>query len=282
MQALAVHRSRKLIPEFRVLRPRSAAEAAALQAGNADAAFMAGGIDLINRLKFGAGIATVVHLGAVPGLRDIAETEQGLMIGAGVTHLELEESPLIRARLPTLAETWSTVANIRIRVKGTVGGNVMARDPGYDLAPALMAAGARLAFVGCDGATRRVDAAALTDVAGRPVAQPGLLTTIELPDPARLKLALDRTLRPILSLALGLDVADGRVRGGRVAFGCAFSAPFVVAVPIDAGPPAAIARAVATMLPDPVSDRHASAAYRRRMAEVLLRRNLVALMERAP
>jgi CO/xanthine dehydrogenase FAD-binding subunit len=103
------------------------------------------------------------------------------------------------------------------------------------------------------------------------------------------RLAIERSLRPILSLAVGLDVDAGRIRGGRAAFGCAFAAPLAVALPLGAADtPAALARAageiagaVAAGLPEPVSDRHASAGYRRRMAAVLLRRTLAALAERA-
>src|SRR5580704_15098618 len=101
MERLAVHRSRKLIPDFSLLRPRSAEEAVALQARAPETTlFMAGGIDVINRLKFGAPVATLVHLGAVPGLDDIVETEDGLIIGAAVTHDALQGSAPVQARLP--------------------------------------------------------------------------------------------------------------------------------------------------------------------------------------
>ena len=51
---LAVHRSRKLIPEFRLHRPRSAAEAVAMKAAaGPGAVYMAGGIDVVNRMKSG-------------------------------------------------------------------------------------------------------------------------------------------------------------------------------------------------------------------------------------
>jgi aerobic carbon-monoxide dehydrogenase medium subunit len=296
MPSLAIHRSRKLIPPFRLLRPRAAAEAAALQAETqveapGGAVFMAGGIDLINRLKFGAPVETVIHLGAVAGLGEIVETETGLTIGAGVTHDQLQTSPAIRARLPTLAETWGTVGNIRVRLKGTVGGNLMARDPAYDFAPAVMAAGAQLRFVAAEGAVRRIPASGLSDAAGRPAPQAGLLTAIELPRPATLRLEFDRSLRPALSLAIGLDLEGeldtARVVGGRVAIGCAFAAPMARALPL-AGPltlrelgrvAGDVAHALAAGLPEPATDNHASAAYRRRMVEVLLRRGLVALAE---
>ena len=62
--SLAVHRSRKLIPEFRLHRPRSAAEAVALKAAaGAGAVFMAGGIDVVNRMKFGVPVTDLIHLG---------------------------------------------------------------------------------------------------------------------------------------------------------------------------------------------------------------------------
>ena len=268
MTMLAVHRSRKLICDFALLRPRSAEEAAALQArAPATSLFLAGGIDVINRLKFGTPVDSVIHLAGVPGLRDIVETADGLVIGAAVTHDQLQASALVRARLPALADTWSAVGNIRIRLKGTLGGNLMAREPAYDFALAAMAAGAQLRFVEGDGQVRRIAAADLTDGAGRPVPQSGLLTAIELPQGVRLE--FDRALRPILSLALGI-ARDG---AGCVAIGCAYAAP--LAVPLMRGEsPAEIARATVAGLPEPVSDHHASGAYRKRMIELLLRRRL--------
>jgi aerobic carbon-monoxide dehydrogenase medium subunit len=282
MTLLAVHRSRKLIPDFSLLRPRSAEEACAMQARAPEASlFMAGGIDVINRLKFGAPVAALVHLGAVPGLDEITETPDGLTIGAAVTHDALQRSALVRARLPALAAIWSEVGNIRIRLKGTLGGNVMAREPAYDVMPALMAAGALLRFLGADGAIRRIEAASLTDAVGRPVPQTGLLTAIELP--ARgLALGFDRSLRPMLSLAVGLDGEAGKLTGGRIGSGCAFAAPLGATLPLGgmasldelARAAGDVARAVAAGLPEPASDLHAGGAYRRRMVEVLLRRRL--------
>jgi len=70
--SLAVHRSRKLIPEFRLHRPNSPVEAVALKAAaGADAVFMAGGIDVVNRMKFGAPASEVIHLGRLDDLNRI-------------------------------------------------------------------------------------------------------------------------------------------------------------------------------------------------------------------
>jgi aerobic carbon-monoxide dehydrogenase medium subunit len=278
--SLAVHRSRKLIPEFRLHRPHSPAEAVALKAAaGADAVFMAGGIDVVNRMKFGVPVTEVIHLARVDGLDRIEERDGGLQLGALVTHDGLVTSPQVGARLPSLTRTWPDVANIRIRCKGTIGGNIMAGDPTYDFALAAMAADAQLHFLALDGTTMVF--AAADGVAKHD----GLLTAIVFPFGSTLRLLFDRSLRPIVTLVLGLDFTDGRITGGRTAIGCAYPVLIAAKLPLNEPlPPAELARraaplaeAVAAGLPEPVGDHHASTVYRRRMIEVLLRRNLSAV-----
>jgi aerobic carbon-monoxide dehydrogenase medium subunit len=273
-----------MIPAFRLRRPGSAAEAVAMQSESGDGAvFMAGGIDLINRMKFGEPVAEVIYLGGLTELCTITETERGLRLGTLVTHYQLETSAPVRTHFPELTQTWHDVANIRIRCKGTIGGNIMAADPDYDFALAAMAAGAQLDFLGADGAYRTVPAMKLS---GSP--PHGLLTAITFPSPARLRLAFDRSLRPAVKLAVGLDLEVGKVAAGRVSIGCAFAAPVAATLPLDEPlPPRKVAQKAATLahdlaasLPEPLSDRHGSARYRRRMIEVLLRRNLGTLVDR--
>jgi aerobic carbon-monoxide dehydrogenase medium subunit len=278
--SLAVHRSRKLIPEFRLHRPRSAMEAVALKAAaGTGAVFMAGGTDVVNQMKFGVPVTEVIHLGSIVGLDRVEEREGGLRLGALVTHDRLATSPQVGARLPSLAQTWPDVANIRIRCKGTIGGNIMAGDPSYDFALAAVAADAQLHFLSLDGGP--VVFAAVDGVAN----QDGLLTAIEFPLGSTLRLLFDRSLRPIVTLALGLDFVDGRITGGRAAIGCAYPVPIAAKLPFDAPLPPAelahraapLAQAVAAELPEPLGDHHGSSGYRRRMIELLLRRNLGAV-----
>ena len=277
---LAVHRSRKLIPDFRLHRPRSAGEAVAIKAAaGPGTVYMAGGIDLVNRMKSGLPISEVVHLGSVAGLDGIEEVEGGLRLGALITHDQLTTSPLVQARLPALAQTWPDVANIRIRCKGTIGGNIMAGDPAYDFALAVLAGDARLHFFTADGSTQNVSAAEPGEVL-----LDGLLTAISMPSGSALRLIFDRSLRPIVTLALGLDIGEGGNTGGRVAIGCAYAAPLTVGLPLDeplslgelAHRAGRLAKEVATGLPAPLTDRHATSDYRRRMIELLIHRNLSA------
>jgi carbon-monoxide dehydrogenase medium subunit len=277
---LAVHRSRKLIPEFRLHRPRSAAEAVAMKAAaGPGAVYMAGGIDVVNRMKSGLAVSDVIHLGGVAGLDRIEEFEDGLRLGALVTHDQMATSPLVQARLPVLSQTWPDVGNIRIRCKGTIGGNIMARNSTYDFGLAVLAVGARLHFLTSNGGTRIVSAAEREEVM-----PDGLLTAIGMPSGNGPRLIFDRSLRPIVTLALGLDVAEGRIIGGRVAIGCAYAAPLTASLPLDepllpgelAHRAGRLAQEVATGLPVPLTDHHATSHYRRRMIEVLTHRNLSA------
>jgi len=278
--SLAVHRSRKLIAEFRLHRPRSATEAVALKAeAGAGAVFMAGGIDVVNRMKYGVRVTDVIHLGRVDDLDRIEEQEGGLRFGALVTHDRLVTSPQVGARLPSLAQIWPDVANIRIRCKGTIGGNIMAGDPSYDFALAAVAADAQLHFLSLGGGP--VMFAAVAGISN----QVGLLTAIEFPFGSTLRLLFDRSLRPIVTLALGLNFVDGRITGGRAAIGCAYPVVVAAKLPFDEPLPpvklacraAPLAQAVAAELPEPLGDGHGSSGYRRRMIELLLRRNLGAV-----
>src|SRR2546427_260469 len=63
----------------------------------------------------------LVSLARVPGLRDIREDGGELILGALATHREVEQSPIVRRAIPVLAETFATVANVRIRNAATVG-----------------------------------------------------------------------------------------------------------------------------------------------------------------
>ena len=90
------------------------------------AVYMAGGIDVVNRMKSGFPVTDLIHLGRVARLDGIEEFDDGLRLGALVTHDRMATSPLVLARLPALAQTWPDVANIRIRCKATIGGNIIA------------------------------------------------------------------------------------------------------------------------------------------------------------
>jgi carbon-monoxide dehydrogenase medium subunit len=127
---------------FELHRPESVAAALALLAEHGDDATpYAGGTELLIALKARVlRYAHVVDLKRIDALRGVSEGPDGtLIIGALATHHQLAQHPLIRERLPAYAELSNNVANIRVRVSGTLGGNLCFAEPHAD-PPALLCA----------------------------------------------------------------------------------------------------------------------------------------------
>lgn len=259
-----IYRSHQAIAPFRLHRPTSVGEAvAALITAGPDAAFLAGGVDLVPAMRAGRTPGDVVHLGGIADLARIDRTDDGLVIGGGVTYRQIETDATLAGSVPDLAAAWRMVANIRVRLAGTLGGNIMAGNSTYDALPALAALGARLEFTGPDG-PRAVDLAA-DPLPELPTGALLVSATVPL-DPAP-RLHVERAYKPVAALFLAR-----RGDAVRAAVACAHGR--VVAA---SGAAADGAAALASRLPEPVTDAWASAAYRARLVDVLLRRGMAAL-----
>jgi carbon-monoxide dehydrogenase medium subunit len=221
-------------------------------------AFLAGGIDLIDWLKFGHQIDRLIRLDGLSGMAGIAEGPDQLHIGAMATHAAIAGSTLIDRILPDLSNLWRGIANPRVRFAGTIGGNVMADRSDYDALPALMALGAQAEVAG---------------IGRSPIhrlQKQHLLTAFVIPTPSALRLFADRSLKPAISVWIGVNAKTSQLK---IAVGMAHPRPVCVTLPCD-GTPADIAAAAANLLPAPVTDSRSSAAYRRRMIGVLTERLL--------
>src|SRR3954468_4388215 len=88
------------------------------------------------------------------GLADLKGIELAgdakLTIGSMTTYTELAQSADAKGRA-ILAEVVSTIADVQVRNRGTVGGNVCANDPTNHLPPLMAAVGARFTIVGAGG-----------------------------------------------------------------------------------------------------------------------------------
>jgi carbon-monoxide dehydrogenase medium subunit len=297
---LVALRSRRQIAPFTLYRPATLAEAMTARQAPGTSAFLAGGLDLIDWLKFGNPIDRLIRLDGVPGLSTITGGPALLRIGAMATHAAIAESPLIQAVLPDLSRLWHGVANPRVRFAGTIGGNVMAGRAEYDAVPALLALGAEAEIAIAEDAGKigaasvgaaKAELAASAEVERIPLDRLGtferpLLVSFVIPGPTALRLFTDRSLRPAVSVWLGLTVEAGRVRAVRVAAGLAHPRPICVTLPLDVpltrlgGQAASIAAEVTGLMPPPLSDGRGSAGYRRRMIGVLTERTLVRAGER--
>ena len=272
-------RSRKHIPSFDLVRPASVEEACCAFAAPGRTVVMAGGLDLIDRLKRGEAVDRIVHLAGVRELAGIRCDGDTITIGALTTHAQLAHSAMLADLIPDLPVIWRTIANPRVRLAGTLGGKLMSAAPHYDAGPALLALGADAVVFDRSGAPAAVELSALR---GR---DDILLGQVRIGAASfRRRLLADRSLHPIVSVYLGANIDNGTVRSARIVAGCAHAQAVMAELPVAGRPVATLgsgagdlARTVAGSLPEPIGDGLASGPYRRRMIEVLARRLLIKL-----
>jgi len=269
-----IYGSHAAIPNFRLVRPRSAADAAAAKADlGPDAHFFGGGVDLVPALRAGRPVSALIALGGIEDFAGVKRSGNTLGIGAGLTYAGLAANETVRSAVPGFAEAIACIANVRVRHAATLGGNVMAHNRGYDLLPSLLALGAKLVFVASRGETVADGMSADLPT--------GLLARIDIPVVER-RFVLERGHKPVIALALCVERHGGKL-SGRAAVGCAH--PWPTAQTLDlgqisnfadlAGSAAAIAAEFAARLAEPATDYLAGGGYRRHLAEVLLRRALI-------
>jgi xanthine dehydrogenase YagS FAD-binding subunit len=113
---------------FDYVRAEDAAAAVALVAERPDAAFLAGGTNLVDHLKLGVTEPkTLVDIGGLP-LDAVDETSDGgVRIGAGVRNSDLAAHPVIRQRYPMLSRALLAGASPQLRNLATTGGNLLQR-----------------------------------------------------------------------------------------------------------------------------------------------------------
>ena len=120
-------------------RPGSLAEARSLFDGAPDGAYLSGGHTLIPTLKARlAAPSDVIDLSALPELKGISDTAEGVLIGAATVHADVAASPLVRERLPVLAALAGSIADRHVRHRGTIGGSVANNDPAADYPAAVL------------------------------------------------------------------------------------------------------------------------------------------------
>ena len=254
-----------LLREVEYARPTSVQEAVRLLSEHDGARALAGGQTLVNVMKARAASPDfLVDLNRLEELKGIDLGSDGTVsIGAMVTYTELMGSAEARAR-PILGEVCAQIADVQVRNRGTVGGNVCSNDPTNHLPPLLVSLGATMHITGQNG-ERSVSAAEFFLGVYLTAAGPGeLLTRIEVPPGKSDGFA---------SVTIGRDgtcivSAAASVNGGtRIALGCVDAVPVLLAP--DSADEETVRAAVREAEIEPPSDVHASADYRRHLAEVV-------------
>ncbi|MBM3144590.1 MAG: xanthine dehydrogenase family protein subunit M [Chloroflexi bacterium] len=129
-------------PPFEYYAPTTVEEALARLAEHGyDAKPLAGGQSLIPMMNFRlAQPSVLVDLNNIPDLSYIRPNEGGgLSIGAMARHSMVEKDALVAERAPLVHETMPKIATTQIRSRGTFGGSLAHADPSAELVCASVA-----------------------------------------------------------------------------------------------------------------------------------------------
>ena len=262
-----------------------------LQEFGSDAKLIAGGTALVIMMKQRlVRPSCLVSLRSVRGLNAIELKNGGISIGGLATHREVEGSSLIRRRLPMLAETYHHVATLRIRNMATVGGGLAHADPNQDPPPSLIALGATVKATSAKGSRTISLDEFFKDYYETVLGPDEIITEVMVPKlapntgAAYIKF-LPRTADDYATVSaaavLTLDKTNKTIADVRIALGSVGVTPIRATAAEDLlrGQPLkseafAAAGEKAKEAVDPLSDFRGSAAYKKDMAAVFVRRAL--------
>jgi carbon-monoxide dehydrogenase medium subunit len=281
-----------LLREVEYVRAGSVDEAVALLGAHDGARALAGGQTLVNVMKARAAAPEVlVDLQDLDELRTIGFSADGsaLELGAMVTSAQIVASSEVDVARPILAEVAATIADVQVRNRGTIGGNVCVNDPTNHFPPLLVALDASFTVRG-SGGERTVSADEFfVGVYETAVGEGELLTTVSVPTrspgtgDAMTGLTLGAHGTYVVSAAASVS-GDGV----RVSLGCVSSVPVrasamestLAGSDLSEDEVRAAAAGLGASL-DPPGDVHASADYRRALAEISAVRAVMQAAERA-
>lgn len=251
---------------------------------------LAGGTDLVVQMKEGgmkfpypSYLVSLRHLQELRGL-SFSEGE-GLRIGALATMHEVEASPVVRRRFNAIAQGAEVIGSIQIRNLATVGGNLCNAAPSADIAPPLIALGARVRIVGPEG-ERTLPLEEFFLAPGRTVLGPGDILVellVPVPPPRTGAVYQRHTPRQQMDIAVvGVGVAvtlepyRDTVQQARIVLGAVAPTP-MRAVQAEAAlasqpPEESVIDSVAQIASQearPISDVRGSAAFRRELVRVM-------------
>jgi carbon-monoxide dehydrogenase medium subunit len=249
---------------------------------------IAGGTDLMLKLKAKTiSPNALVNIKRLPELKGIAfDEDDGLVIGSLTTLRELNHSPVVKERYPSLAEAAGLMASEQIRSFATVGGNLCNAAPSADLAPPLIAMGGEACIVGASD-ERVIPLERFFLGPGSTDLKSGdLLKQINLPSPVGSTVFIKHSPRVLMDisvvcLAIKLLVVDRLCKQVKIVLGAVSSAPMrarraeeaLLGHSLTSDRISLVARTASEEC-SPIDDVRGSAWYRQRMVEVLTRRGL--------
>ena len=130
----------------------SVSDAIRLLGEDPEARLIAGGTDVLIKLREFEGFSRLVDIHDLPELKPITREADGTVrVGSGASFTDLEESPIIRECIPMLGESAASVAGPQIRNMGTIGGNLCNGAVSADTCAPVLALNGYLNIRGAEG-----------------------------------------------------------------------------------------------------------------------------------
>ncbi len=278
--------------------PSSLPELLKLRAETPDSALLAGGTDLIVKMRGKRNSAgLVLDTKQVPELMEIEFCNSELRIGASVSCWRIYRDPEITKLFPCLEDSARLIGGTAIQGRASFGGNLCNAAPSGDAIPSLIALNAKAHIAGPNG-NRTLQVEELCTGPGKNCLQTGeVLVSLTLPLPKSHSGA--RFLRFIPRNEMDIAVASAAAhvdlkplgetfRSARVAVGSVAPTPlylpevgeFLHGQSISEGVIGQAAE-IASSLVRPISDMRGSASQRIQLVKVLVQRAVADAVARA-
>lgn len=270
---------------------------AALVAANGDGQILAGGTDLLVRLRAGRLAATqLVDVKNIAELTTVQVLADHISIGAAVSGAALGEHDAVRTHYPGVVEAFELIGSTQIQGRATLGGNLCNASPAADSVPALIAASARAQIAGTGGRRELPVEAVMTGPGQTALASDEMICAFHLPLRAAgtgdaYRRFIPRTEMDIAVVGAGVWLAlddNGHCSAARVSLGAVAPRPLLVSAAADALVGTRIddsalqaAAQAASAACQPVDDKRGTVAFRTEVAGVLVRRAAAIALQRA-
>jgi CO/xanthine dehydrogenase FAD-binding subunit len=274
-------------PAFAYARPHTVGEALQTLSEIEDSRPLAGGQSLLPLLALRLASPTLlVDLSGIDSLTKIEVRDGVVQIGAMLTHSRNAQSAENKRHLPLLVQALAHVAHEAVRNRGTIGGSVAHADASAEM-PVIATALDATMVIESPGGERTVPAVEFFQGHYTTALAPGeVLTRLDFPCSTGTWAFEEVARRPgdfaLVMAAAGLVLRDGRCGSVRIVLGSISDRPirateaesYLIGKPVTPQTIREAARIATHALPSR-ADIHASAEYRRSVANVIVRRALL-------
>jgi aerobic carbon-monoxide dehydrogenase medium subunit len=249
---------------------------------------LAGGHSLIPAMKLRLSQPSeLIDINGIESLKEIREKNGEIVIGARSTHGQIAGDALIKKHFPFMVAGASLIGDRQVRNFGTIGGSIAHADPAADWPAMLMASEATVEVQGAGGARRVRISDFFKGLFHTALLENELITAVHVPvPPSGAKTSYQKFIQPASRFAIvGCAVVRHPDRSIRIAFTGVSDFAFrdqaaeqaLQGKQLDEQ---SIADAVIVSLKGVriASDHYASVEYRTHLAQVYLKKALVAVM----